>query len=67
MKALSSNSNDGVAAGNLYVNQLCVVLWAGEIITYQWYVGYIKYINDDGYMVDHRSSQSQILEVSQEG
>ena len=55
MKALSSTSNDGVAATDYKVNQLCVVLWADpdEKLKYQWCVGYIKERNADGYIVDH--------------
>ena len=61
IKALSNTSNGVVTTRNYEVKKLCVVLWADKNIKYQWYLGYIKERNADGYMVDHldRSSKTQ--------
>ena len=50
MKALFSNSNDGVTKGTYEVNQLCIL---DEKVKYQWFVGYIKDKNADWYIFDH--------------
>jgi len=38
---------------NLAINELCVSVWQNSVKEYVWYIGYVKEITDDGYVIDY--------------
>ena len=47
---------------NLQINEICVSAWQESVDEYVWYIGYVKKIEDEGFIVDymHRSANSDL-------
>ena len=42
------------ARSNVQLNELCIVAWQNCDAKYEWYIGYVKSVDDNGmYKVDH--------------
>ena len=53
MNVLLNTAMENNAASSLSLNELCIVVWQNSINKYEWYIGYIKEINAEGYVIDH--------------
>ena len=49
---LKPNSEEEEGATN-EINQLKVVIWQNLESKYEWYIGYVKAVNEESYLVDH--------------
>ena len=56
------STSNNTSRRNLQVNELCVSAWQNSINEYVWYIGYVKKVEDDGYVIDymHRSVSSDL-------
>ena len=53
MNVLLNTTIANNAASPLSLNELCIAVWQNSVNKYDWYIGYIKEINDEGYVIDH--------------
>ena len=53
MNVLLNTTIANNAASPLSLNELCIAVCRNSVNKYDWYIGYIKEINAEGYVIDH--------------